>query len=33
MNWDLTWDHALQGHTDPQQDVKATWAAEVHPRT
>jgi hypothetical protein len=33
MNWDLTWDHALQGHTDPQQDVKATWGAEVHPRT
>lgn len=31
--WDLTWDHALNGHTDPQRDVKATWGAEVHPRT
>lgn len=29
-DWDLTWDHALNGHTDPQRDVRATWSAEVH---
>lgn len=31
--WNLTFDHPLSGHTDPQPDVKATWGARIHPPT
>lgn len=32
-DWDLVWDHALIGHSDPTEAIVDKWASSVQPRS